>query len=281
MKRICVGVFMFTFFAISTTSVKAQYAGNANTKITVIEPYKMTIGLSKTSNIIFPYEIKSVDVGSNEVLAQIANGTENIVQIKAATENFKQTNLSVVTADGRFYSFVLDYASNPPALNLFLGKDSLQVKETVSLTGVTVTEDKLYNAVPLVKRARNFLDLSIKQQRMKASLQGIYIHKEVMWFKFLVKNKSLINFEPGKVRFLVKDKIKAKRTSIQEKEIYPLFTYPSSAIKYNNKNHIIIGLSPFTIPKNQKLNIQIEEKNGGRSLLFSLPHKVILKAKTL
>lgn len=281
MKRICARLFMLAVIALSFTNVEAQSVGNVSLKPAFIQPYRVEISSNKTSNIIFPYGVKSADRGSNDILAQVAKGTENILQVKAAVENFKQTNLSVVTADGRFYSFVLNYVSDPSVLNLYFGKDSMQTKNTVSLTGVSVTEDKLYNSVPFVRSARNFLDYSIRQQRMSAYLQGIYLHKEVVWFKFLIKNKSHIDFEPGKVRFLVKDKIKAKRTSIQEKEIYPLFTYPCPSIKGKNKNHFIIGLSPFTIPKSQELIIQIEEKNGGRLLLFTLPHKAILKAKAI
>lgn len=281
MKRICARLFVLAAIVISITNAKAQSLSSTPAKPGFIEPYRIEVSSNKTSNIIFPYGVKSADRGSNDILAQVAKGTENILQVKAGVENFKQTNLSVVTADGRFYSFVLDYASNPSILNLYFGSDSLQTKNTVSLTGVSVTEDKLYNAAAAVKKARNFLDYTTKHQRMKAALQGVYLHKDVVWFKFLVKNKSLIGFEPGKVRFLIKDKIKTKRTSIQEREIYPLFTYPCPSIKGNSKNNIIIGLSPFTIPKNQELIIQVEEKNGGRSLYFNLSHKVVLKVKAL
>jgi len=54
----------------------------------------------KTTNIIFPYSIVSVDIGSRDVLAQKAKGVENILQIKAARDSFPQTNISIITADG-------------------------------------------------------------------------------------------------------------------------------------------------------------------------------------
>ena len=67
-----------------------------------IAPYRIEIGYVKTSNLIFPSAIKSVDRGSSWVLAQKAPGVENILQIKAAQPNFKETNVTVVTADGHF-----------------------------------------------------------------------------------------------------------------------------------------------------------------------------------
>ena len=48
-----------------------------------IEPYSLQIGINKTTNLIFPYEIKSVDRGSRDVLVQKAKGIENVLQVKA------------------------------------------------------------------------------------------------------------------------------------------------------------------------------------------------------
>ena len=87
-------------------------------KAMVIEPYHVNITLNKTTHLIFPCSIKSVDRGSGEVLAQKAKGVDNILLVKAGRENFTETNLSVITTDGKLYSFLLDYTSNPSLLNL-------------------------------------------------------------------------------------------------------------------------------------------------------------------
>src|ERR1022692_904991 len=83
-----------------------------------IEPYPLQVGINKTTNLIFPYEIKSVDRGSRDVLVQKAKGIENVLQVKAAIQNFIATNLSVITADGKLYSFIVHYTNDPPLLNL-------------------------------------------------------------------------------------------------------------------------------------------------------------------
>src|SRR5580698_1344204 len=91
---------------------------------TTIESFPISICCNKTTNLIFSYPIKSVDRGSRVVLAQKANGAENILQVKAARENFQSTNLSVITTDGKLFSFVLSYDKNPAALNISFAKDS-------------------------------------------------------------------------------------------------------------------------------------------------------------
>ncbi|MBO9587038.1 MAG: DUF4138 domain-containing protein, partial [Flavobacterium sp.] len=69
----------------------------------------LQVGFSKTTSIVFPYAIKSIDKGSADVLVQKAKGVENILLVKAAKQHFIQTNLTAVTADSRLYVFVLNY----------------------------------------------------------------------------------------------------------------------------------------------------------------------------
>ncbi|WP_238698906.1 DUF4138 domain-containing protein, partial [Flavobacterium circumlabens] len=78
---------------------------------------------------VFPFAIKSVDKGSPDILVQKAKGLENILQVKAAQKGFFQTNLTVVTADGKLYSFVLNYDEESPQLNLTLNKTKLDGQE--------------------------------------------------------------------------------------------------------------------------------------------------------
>ncbi len=87
MKRIDVimitGIFLLF---ISGTAFSQSQIGKFQT--TIIEPYPLKITRNKTTNLIFPYAIKSVDRGSADVLAQKAKGVENILLIKAGRENF-------------------------------------------------------------------------------------------------------------------------------------------------------------------------------------------------
>lgn len=73
----------------------------------------LTITYNKTTNLIFPYSVQSIDRGSRDILVQQPKGTENIVQVKADKPNFDQTNLSVITIDGKLYSFTVDYTDQP------------------------------------------------------------------------------------------------------------------------------------------------------------------------
>src|SRR4051812_22052329 len=82
-----------------------------------IEPYPLEISVNKTSNLVFPYAIKSVDRGSPNILAQKAGNVDTVLQVKAARQDFPETNLTVITTDGRLYSFLVRYSGAPDHLN--------------------------------------------------------------------------------------------------------------------------------------------------------------------
>ncbi|MGG6549675.1 UNVERIFIED_CONTAM: conjugative transposon protein TraN, partial [Prevotella sp. 15_C9] len=74
---------------------------------------------SKTVHVIFPSAIRYVDLGSSDLLAAKADGTENVLRVKAALRDFsRESNLSVITEDGAYYSFNVKYADEPVKLSV-------------------------------------------------------------------------------------------------------------------------------------------------------------------
>ena len=63
----------------------------------MIPPYALEVTFTKTVHIIFPAAIRYVDLGSIDVMAAKADGAENVLRVKAATQGFRrETNLSVI-----------------------------------------------------------------------------------------------------------------------------------------------------------------------------------------
>jgi len=87
----------------------------------ITRSYPLQITTGKTSSLIFPGIIKSVDRGSREVLAQKAKDVSNVLHVKAAKEDFSETNLTVITADGLLYHFTVRYAADPGVLTFDMG----------------------------------------------------------------------------------------------------------------------------------------------------------------
>lgn len=232
---------------------------------TTIESFPISVCLVKTTNIIFPSSIKSVDRGSKDVLVQKAKGIENILQVKAARQNFVTTNLSVITADGKLYSFIVSY-SNDTTLNLNFEKDSSTPQ----------------NDLQKMLSQKHFLHRNTRAEKMKFVLTGIYLFHQMLWFAFEIKNNSLLDYHAAYMRFFLQDKTKATRSAIQETEIpvlYPETFLPTVPGKKYKK--FAVAFAPFTFSKDKKMVVQLSEKNCGRMLMLYLSHKLILKAKLL
>ena len=85
----------------------------------MIPPYGLEVTYDKTTHIIFPSSVRYVDLGSLNLIAGKADGAENVIRVKATVKNFREeTNMSVITESGSFYTFNVKYAEEPLLLNI-------------------------------------------------------------------------------------------------------------------------------------------------------------------
>lgn len=254
----------------------AQTTGNHETPRS-ITPYSISVGYHETSNLIFPYGIQGVDRGSAALLVQRAQGADNILQLKAARKGFTSTNLTVITTDGKFYSFLVDYAANPRKLNLSFVPEA----GTVMLKELPDDEASFDTTVSVIRGMKRYLHLHERNQRVRLSLRGIYLYQGLMYLNLGIRNQSFIAYRPERIRFFFKDKRRSKRTAIQETELKPVYGTTEASASIGKTTQPIFAFSPFTIPDTKELVIQVTEKNGGRPLVLSVSHSVILRARNL
>lgn len=246
---------------------------------TVIEPYHLAIAYFKTTNLIFPYAVKSVDRGSKDVLAQKAKGVENILQIKAGKKDFDETNLTVITADGKLYSYVLNYTDNPPVLNLqFNERDKSRSDAMFSFANYNEAQIQM-DAEHVATKKRTVHGIKDKKYQMKFTLNGLFVRGNVMYYQIKIANRSNIDYDIDQIRFFIRDQKKSKRTATQEIEMKPLFVKNDTATITGQSERILVyALLKFTIPDKKYLAIQLMEGNGGRNLELRIHNRTIVKA---
>ena len=87
----------------AATPSTGDYFGGLTRPLTfdrMIPPYALEVTFNKTTHVIFPSAIRYVDLGSADLLAAKADGTENVLRVKAALRDFsRESNLSVITED--------------------------------------------------------------------------------------------------------------------------------------------------------------------------------------
>lgn len=269
----------------------AAQTGNTFSKASFIASYKLEVTYNKTTNLVFPAAITSVDRGSQDILVQKAIGVENILRVKADVKNFSETSLSIITADGKLYSFIVEYCQQPAYLNINVARitetDSVFIpvpkKETViySAPGMNKASLALY-ADSILLNGSNMRAIHTENSKVSFSLNALYIHEDVMFLKLAFKNNSNINFDIDQMHFYIRDKVKTERTASQEIEIIPLsVTGNTNVIRGNSKEPLVIALQKFTIPDGKYLSIEIMEKNGGRNLFLKVKNRKIMKAKSI
>ena len=85
----------------------------------MIPPHGLEVTYDKTVHVIFPAAVRYVDLGSPNLIAGKADGAENVIRVKATVRDFRaETNMSVITEDGSFYTFNVKYADEPLLLNV-------------------------------------------------------------------------------------------------------------------------------------------------------------------
>ena len=268
------------FLLLLTISAFAQQT--EKNRLSKIEPDSLTIAYSKTTNIVFPFAIKSVDRGSQDVLVQKAKGLENILMIKAAQQGFVQTNLTVVTADGQLYSFVLKYDEHCPQLNLILNKTKPEGQE-IYFSSDTGNEENIqkYSKLAFYDKKKLRGEKEVKYD-IQFQLSGIFIRDDVMYYRINITNKSKINYDVDQLRFFIRDNKKVKRTASQEIEILPVYTLNNvTTIDGESENTFVFAFPKFTIPEQKYLAIQLIEKNGGRHVELHVNNKKLVQVTVL
>lgn len=244
----------------------------------------LNIAFNKTTSIVFPYSITSVDRGSRDVLAQKAHGVENVLQLKAANKTFPETNITVITADGKLHHFVINYLDNPKSYIHYI---SFLNRNTISEFPI-LFHDNL-NAARLALISKRILKFRVpgkvvgeKKSNIKFSIKEIFIQDDLMFFKIQIRNASNVRYDIGSLRFYFRDREKVKRTATQEIEICPVHI-EGKIEKITGQATIdaVYVLPKFTLADGKALEVDLIEKDGGRNLKLRLFNNKILQAKRI
>lgn len=260
----------------------------------MIPPYALEVTFYKTVHIIFPSAIKYVDLGSADIIAGKADGSENVLRVKAALRDFsRETNLAVITEDGSYYTYNVKYADEPVKLNIEM-KDFLHDGEAVNRPNNSqeVYLKELGSESPLLVRLimksihkddkRLVKHIGCKRFGIQYLLKGIYTHNGLLYFHTELKNSSNVPFTVDFVSFKVVDRKVAKRTAIQEQVIVPLRAYNYvTEVGGKSRERTVFTLPKFTLPDDKQLVVEINEQNGGRHQQFTVTNAELVRARVI
>jgi conjugative transposon TraN protein len=260
----------------------------------MIPPYALEVTFGKTVHVIFPSAIRYVDLGSADLLAAKADGVENVLRVKAAVRNFShESNLSVITEDGSYYTFNVKYADEPVKLSVEM-TDFIHDGEAVNRpnNALDIHMQELRQESPMLVRLimksihrndrRAIKHIGSRRFGIQYTLKGIYSHNSLLYFHLQLKNATNVPFNVDYISFKIADKKLAKRTAMQEQVIQPLRAHNHlTVIGGRRTERMVFALPQFTLPDDKQLIVELHEQNGGRHQRFTVENADLIRARMI
>lgn len=288
-----------TLLAALFAAAKVMAQSDGPTSRQGLTPRTIEVGFTKTVHILFPAPVTYIDIGSMAIIAGKADGAENVVRVKAAVRDFaEETNLTVITEDGGFYTFDARYAENPATSTIEIAAAESPTTQPASASEPARTDEGrvLLREVgrerpATVKRVlsdiyrQNRADVKgihTRKYGVEVEVRGIYVHNDVIYLHVQIANNTNISFEVDYRRFVVADRKAAKRTAQQQRIIEPLrVCNDPSIVRGHQRQRIVFALPKLTLEEDKILLLEIAEKDGARHQCLEISSKELLGAKAL
>ena len=260
----------------------------------MIPPHALEVAFNKTTHVIFPSEIVYVDLGDENLVAGLADGAKNVLRVKSAVKSFKsETNLTVITDDGCFFTFNVKFAKEPLLLNIEMA-DFIHDGEAVNRpnNAQEIYLERLGQESPMLvklimksiykQNKREIKHIGSKRFGVQFILKSIYTNNGLLYFHTELKNTSNIAFDIDYISFKIVDKKVVKRTAMQEQVLEPLRAQNYVTVVNGKKSErTVFALEKFTIPDDKQLVIEVAEKEGGRNQSFVVENGDIVRANVI
>ena len=288
-----------TLLAALFTAAKVMAQNDGATSRQELTPRTIEVGFTKTVHILFPAPVTYIDIGSMAIIAGKADGAENVVRVKAAVRDFaEETNLTVITEDGGFYTFDARYAENPTTSTIEIAAAESPTAQHASASeparadeGRVLLREVGRERPATVKRVlsdiyrQNRADVKgihTRKYGVEVEVRGIYVHNDVIYLHVQIANNTNISFEVDYRRFVVADRKAAKRTAQQQRIIEPLrVCNDPSIVRGHQRQRIVFALPKLTLEEDKILLLEIAEKDGARHQCLEISSKELLGAKAL
>lgn len=248
----------------------------------------------KVTQFIFPSAISSIKGGylPSQIMEEI---NDNVLYMQPVGP-FPETNLNVVTADGRYFHFTLGYGKEIQKFShiikesdAFYSKGNMEDKSTSKpLRSSFETQNKIKSAASVndpmeaVMAESGYLASrnSVRYKKMYLTVKGIYVHDDKLYFKLLIENQSNISYDVEMISFIVKATEKAKNATQERTSLFWNDVRGNeNVISANGRSEMVFEFDKFTIGKDKVLNVSLVEKNGERSLELPIDNDWVIKAR--
>ncbi|WP_200979781.1 DUF4138 domain-containing protein [Echinicola sp. 20G] len=258
----------------------AQYSSEA-----IIESYPIAVGWDKTTVVVFPFEIKSVDRGNPAVMVQKDAYAGNVLKLRAGAKEFDPTSLHIITSSDRLYHFEVSYKNRPYPLVLDMGSQISRDARYVNLSSPSPNDKDLEEiaSVLLNYPIKGKLGKLLKVGEIKAKAREVFIKENTLFFVIDLENKSSLDFIAEKSRCWIIDAKTFKRTAQSKTELFPTVVKWEyfQGVEAMGSCRLVMGIPAFTVSDNKIVEIHLIGLNGERNINLQIKGKHLLEAKPI
>ncbi|MFD1140801.1 conjugative transposon protein TraN [Larkinella insperata] len=281
-------LFFLLFDVASRASAQIAYARTLD-QTAFQSSYNISVTANKTTHLIFTYDIKYADLGSKELVGEAVGNANNVFRIKAAGRSLMESNLTIITADGRLFSFLVNYEESPTVLTYDLTKisaASMAPKSAKVSTGSNARLADQLNGLGELAMAskRRIKHIGTQQQGVNLHLKNILYRDDVMFLVLGLDNDSKMDYDLDFMHVFVSQSKKAGESSTsQDVAVDPIKVFDADVTTVPHRKEItkVIAISRMTLEKDRQLMVQMNEKQGGRMLTLPIGTEELAAARPL
>ena len=270
------------FFSLLCPRVTLAQTSIPSIPLNVVH-HQLEISTEVTTVLLFAAPIipGGWDKGHPDISTKTVAGVSNVLRVKAESDSFPPSNLTVFTTDGMVYSFQVSYRQIPDStiydFTSYKGTGPAMFFTHRMNDAAVMTHSMIVSATPS-HRSR---PVTTSVGDMKMRLTGLYLKEGVMFIKLRLANNSAITYDVDFTRCYIRDRVRKKRTSAMEKKVLPLQTLysPDSSIPPQSSVSLVMALPKFTIADSKYFCVEVFEQNGDRVLQLRFKGKHLLKAR--
>ncbi|WP_405199329.1 DUF4138 domain-containing protein [Christiangramia sp. LLG6405-1] len=239
----------------------------------------------KNTALFFPQPITQGITGSTQFVFTYNREKQQNFGLLQATPG-EESNLLVICGNS-IYSYIVKYKKQLSRLNYFITESESigNLKSTSPISkeqsepkkNVTNKENhyKKYAAFLLSKKQRKS-SLNKRNQGVVLSIENIVFNTSELYFVIQVSNESSLDFDLNFLNLSIQTRQRGKRTSVQTLLEQPILQYNVPAlIKADDTKRFVYVFSKFSISKDQKAVLELNEKNGARNVALKISHRSI------
>lgn len=247
----------------------------------------ITLSDVKTSHFVLGARVTDILTGCDSIIADYADGIENIVRCKASASSFPETTLTLIDETGCVFPFRVTYSASPVSLNYQLADTRQQEDSPLAIFGEKSVNETELEALgrKVIGEGEKINTIGAFSQDMVFAMSSLYIKDDILMFRFDLENDTRIDYEVDFLKMYISDKKRSKKIALQEDEIKPIYVFSPDGdepvIRGRETRSYVLFFRRFTIPVGRVLNIEAFERNGGRHIGFTIENSAILKAMKL